>query len=563
MERSLELIISLLAIAKAGGTSLPLDPQYPTARTATILQDSAARLVLTQQRLQPALTPIFPHPVCLETLNTNSATDVTNPDQLQAENLAYVIYTSGSTGRPKGVAITHSSAVTMLNWAMLSFTPEQYRGTLAATSICFDLSVFEIWLPLSGGGTVLLASDLLQLPSLPSARAVTLINTVPSALTELLRQGTLPETVRTVNLAGEALPASLVLRLYSLPSIQQVYNLYGPTEDTTYSTWGLAPPDPGKNVPIGKPIDQTRTYVLDERMQPVPPDIPGELYLGGAGLARGYIQQPDLTAERFVPDPLSNEPGQRLYRTGDLVVYRSNGELEFLGRKDEQVKLRGYRIEPGEIEAVLSQHPNVQQSAVVMRADRFGDQSLVAYIVPHPGQELLLSDLRTTLQQRLPLYMLPSLFVPLATLPRTVSGKIDRKALPAPDHLQLEPATQYRAPQTGLERSITTIWQEVLQREQIGIHDNFFDLGGHSLHLIRVQSTLQTTLNREIPLMALFKYPTVSALANHLSQPQEEKETPSYQSIYDRAETRRASMQRQRQRRSTRYHQSTEEEEQP
>ena len=293
--------------------------------------------------------------------------------QTRAGNLAYVIYTSGSTGTPKGVAIEHRNTVAFLDWARTVFGPQQLAGVLASTSICFDLSVFELFVPLSWGGKIILAQNVLQLPALPASKDVTLINTVPSAMAELLRVGGVPASVRTVNLAGEPLQTPLVKQIYEQGKIEQVFDLYGPSEDTTYSTFALR----SRSGPatIGRPIANTQIYILDAHLQPVPLGVPGEVYIGGAGLARGYLKRPDLTAEKFIPNPFSPEPGARLYETGDLARYRPDGNIEFLGRFDNQVKIRGFRIELGEIEAALVPAPNIQWTrlVVICREDSRGE----------------------------------------------------------------------------------------------------------------------------------------------------------------------------------------------
>ena len=415
LERSPDLLIALLAILKTGAAYLPLDPRYPTQRLAFMLADAHASLLLTHQSwLQHHALPETTT-LCLETLSGEHdearSYSLANPHPpLLPENLAYVIYTSGSTGQPKGVAITHRSACALLTWAQRVFAPALLRGMLASTSICFDLSVFELLLPLSSGGTVLLVDDLLHLPGTPAAQALTLLNTVPSVLAAFLAAAPLPPTLRTVTLAGETLPADLLHRLYALPAIAQVYNLYGPSEDTTYSTCALLAPTATDPLPIGHPIANSQAYVLDPQGQPVPIGVVGELYLGGAGLARGYLGQPALTAERFLPDPFSGAPGARLYRTGDLVRCLPDGTLVFLGRADSQVKLRGYRIELGEIEAVLRQHASVRAAVVALREDTAGDRRLVAYVVPQ-AQPVPQAELRAFLAHKLPDYMLPAAFV--------------------------------------------------------------------------------------------------------------------------------------------------------
>ncbi len=524
LERSLSMIVGVLAVFKAGGAYVPLDPLYPQARLSWMLRDSQASLLLTQQSLQEKLVdahlqtpllyvqadqPVLPQ----EDEITRIASPVTD-HTLAAENLAYVIYTSGSTGTPKGVAITHRSAVAMLHWAGELFGPVQRRSVLASTSLCFDLSVFEIWLPLCHGGQVILVDNALQLPSLPAAEYVSLLNTVPSVMTELLRTGALPRSIKTVNLAGEPLPAHLAQQLYALESIEQLYNLYGPSEDTTYSTWALVERQPGKSVPIGRPITGSQAYVLDTALQPVAVDMPGELYLGGAGLARGYLGRPDLTAERFIPNPFSGEPGTRMYGTGDIVRLRSDDSLEFVGRRDEQIKIRGFRVETGEIDAVLHEHALVWQAVTILREDRPGDKRLVAYVETARDHALTTRDLRSWLETRLPDYMLPSAFVLMEHLPLTPNGKIDRQALPAPEESREALEVEFVPPRNALEETLVGIWCQVLGRKQIGIDDNFFALGGHSLLATQIITRVRTQLQTELPLLCLFEAPTVAELAD-------------------------------------------------
>ncbi len=384
LERSAEMVVVLLGILKAGGAYLPLDPSHPAERVAFILDDARVGIVVTQQHFAERFCSVGTRIVCVDTEASAiaSAKDSNPGVNVGSHHLAYVLYTSGSTGRPKGVAIEHRNTVAFLDWARSTFSPEERAGVLAATSIGFDLSVFELFLPLSSGGQVILAENILALPQLPAASAVTLINTVPSAMAKLLQLGAVPTSVRTVNLAGEALPHSLAQRVYQQKTVRRLYNLYGPTETTVYSTWALVPPGAPEPPTIGRPIANTRVYVLDGNLQPVPVGVPGELYIGGAGLARGYLIRDDLTAQRFVSDSFNQEAGGRLYRTGDLVRWQPNGELEYLGRLDHQVKVRGFRIELGEIEAALRQHAAVRQAVVVAREDTPGDKRLVAYVVP-------------------------------------------------------------------------------------------------------------------------------------------------------------------------------------
>lgn len=384
VERSLEMVIGLLGILKAGGAYVPLDSAYPQERLAFILEDSSASVLLTQPQLVEKLPQPSSRIAYLDfELEQIAFQSQSNPHSLVTpNNLAYVIYTSGSTGKPKGVAIEHHSTAAFLSWTEKSFTSEDITGILASTSICFDLSVFELFVPLCRGGKVILADNALSLPTLAGASEITLINTVPSAIAELVRLKSIPAGVRTINLAGEALPNKLVQKLYEQTNVRQVFNLYGPSEDTTYSTVALVEKG-ARIVTIGRPISNTQIYLLDSYLQPVPIGVSGELYISGDGLARGYLNRPDLTEERFIPNPFSNEPEERLYKTGDLARYLPDGNIEFLGRIDNQVKVRGFRIELGEIEAALDQHPDVKEVAVICREDTPGNKHLVAYLVSH------------------------------------------------------------------------------------------------------------------------------------------------------------------------------------
>ena len=404
------------------------------------------------------------------------------------ENVAYLIYTSGSTGRPKGVALEHRSLVALVQWAGDVYAAEELAGVLASTSICFDLSLFEIFVPLSRGGTVIVADDALQLTELPSHDEVTLVNTVPSAMAELVRQGAIPASVRTVNLAGEPLRTELVRLLYEGGSVERVYDLYGPSEDTTYSTVALRCAEGPET--IGGPIANTRLYILDGRMEPVPVGVPGEIWLGGAGQARGYLKRAAATAERFVPDPFSREGGARLYRTGDLGRYLPDGRVEFLGRLDHQVKVRGFRIELGEIEAAMVCHAGVREAVVLAREDEPGHKRLVGYLVREQGSDVSSAELRGFLATSLPHFMVPFFFVPLDSLPLTPNGKVDRSVLPAPDADGPVRSASHHPPRTPIESLIADIWADVLGLERVGVHDNFFDLGGHSLLAVQVAAKL-------------------------------------------------------------------------
>ncbi len=517
VERNLDMVIAMLGILKAGGAYVPLDPNYPQERIAVMLEDSQVQVLLTQQHLVETLPEHNAHIVCLDKWEAIAKfSDAPCSSEVTLDNLVYVLYTSGSTGKPKGVAIAQRSPVALVSWAREIFTPEQLAGVLASTSICFDLSVFELFVPLCSGGKVILAENALHLPNLSKAIAqqVTLINTVPSAITELVRVKGIPEGVATINLAGEPLQNQLVQQIYQQENIQQVFNLYGPSEDTTYSTFAAIAKGASTPPPIGRPIANTQAYILNHNLESVPIGVPGELYLGGAGLARGYLNRPDLTQERFIPNPFSDDPQARLYKTGDLVRYLADGNIEYLGRIDNQVKIRGFRIELGEIEAVLSQYPAIAQTVVIAREDVPGTKRLVAYLVCDLEETLqtpTVNDLRQFLKEKLPEYMLPSAFVFLEALPLTPNGKIDRRALPAPDLTQ-QLEESFVAPRTEVEQKLAKIWAEVLGVEQVGIRDNFFELGGDSILSLQIiaranQAGLQLTPKQ------LFSNQTIAELA--------------------------------------------------
>ncbi|MCA9695432.1 MAG: non-ribosomal peptide synthetase, partial [Myxococcales bacterium] len=512
LPRSVEMVVAMLAIFKAGGAYVPLDPAYPATRIQFMLADSGAKVVVTDARHASMQLGGDLSTLLLDEVGAATLPDTALPRLARPENLAYLIYTSGSTGRPKGVAITHRNAVAMLSWAAGVFGPEELRGVLAATSICFDLSIFELFLPLSVGGEVLLARDVLELVDDSEERArVTLINTVPSAMAELVRARRVPTSCLTVNLAGEPLQRDLVAALEAA-GVGRVYDLYGPSEDTTYSTFAERRGD--GPVTIGRPIANTRAYVLDERLEPVPTGVSGELFLGGDGLARGYFARPGATAAAFIPDPFAPEPGARMYRTGDRARFRRDGQLEFLGRLDNQVKLRGYRIELGEIEAALRDASRVRECAVMVRdVGASGDRRLVAYVVGD-ADDLSADELREGLFARLPDYMIPREFVTLPELPRLPNGKIDRRSLPEPAPSKRPPRT---LPTTSIEAMIAAIWQRELELDAVGVHDNYFDVGGDSLRLVRIHSALQVEFERELAIASLFEHPTIHRLARYLA----------------------------------------------
>ncbi len=512
LDRRIELVEALLGVMAAGGAYVPIDPKYPRDRQAYLLEDSGARLLLTRSGLDvEGLGAAGARTVLMDAWEDRP---VAEQPRCSPPGLAYLIYTSGSTGRPKAVAIEHRSAVALVRWALDAFPPAALARTVASTSVCFDLSIFELFVPLCCGGTVVLVDDALAIPA-AAQHEPTLVNTVPSTLAELLRQRALPSSVRTVNLAGEPLPRVLVEEAYRTGTVERVFNLYGPSEDTTYSTWTLVPPGPDLPVTIGRPVAGTQAYILDAHGTPVPFGAIGELYLGGAGLARGYFRRPELTAERFVPDPFAAEPGRRLYRTGDRVRYRPDGELEFLGRIDQQVKVRGFRIEPGEVAAALTSGTPVREALVTTFELRPGDLHLVAYAVPAEGSGATTESLRAALRERLPELMVPTLWVLLPALPRTPNGKVDRKALPAPE--AGAGGAGGAAPRNEMEELLAGLWAEVLQVDRVGIHDNFFDLGGHSLLATRLVSRVREALGVELAVRAVFASPTVAELAGSVA----------------------------------------------
>jgi amino acid adenylation domain-containing protein/non-ribosomal peptide synthase protein (TIGR01720 family) len=550
LERGADLVTALLAVLESGAAYVPLDPSYPPERLAFICNDAEITLLVSRPELAgrlpagswslvdaaelAALAPVpsalpqgateraagrsrpalpVPERAAGQAARRSPAKEGSRPALPTAEpaNLAYLIYTSGSTGRPKAAAIEHRSACALLAWARAEYSAAEMAGTLAATSVCFDLSVFEIFATLAAGGKVILAENALALPGLPARDEVTLLNTVPSAAAELVRQRAIPPGVRVVNLAGEPLSAALADQLYATGTVAQVYDLYGPSEDTTYSTWARRLP--GGPATIGRALPGTSLYLVDEYFQPVPPGAMGEIVLGGAGLARGYLGRPDLTAERFVPDPFAAVPGGRLYRTGDLARHRADGQLEFLGRADHQVKLRGFRIELGEIQSVLDRHPAVAESAVLARADAAGRPQLVAYVAGPAAAAVPEAEWRAWIAARLPEYFVPAVFVALPRLPRTPNGKLDRAALPAASWLGASAAAAGRKePCTPDERALAQIWAGVLQLPAVGADDNFFALGGDSILALQVASRSRDAGLAVTPRL-LFEYPTVATLA--------------------------------------------------
>ncbi|MEH1943735.1 MAG: amino acid adenylation domain-containing protein [Nostoc sp.] len=523
LERSLEMIVGLLGILKAGGAYVPLDPAYPSERLAFILEDTQTPVLLTQEKLVKNLPPHQAQVVCLDLgWEANIENSQENPvNETTPDNLIYVIYTSGSTGQPKGVTIAHRGICNQLCWKQTTFGLTQADKVLLTISFSFDPSVWQIFWPLCFGGQLFVArpgghQDTAYLVRVITEQQITVLALVPSILRVLLEEKGIENCrfIRHITCGGEALPGELIERFFAKLNLDNVlHNCYGPTEasiDTTFWTCQR-----GTNyaiAPIGRPINNAEIHIFDENLQPVPIGESGELHIGGIGLARGYLNRPELTIEKFIFNPFSSETGARLYKTGDLARYLSDGNIEFLGRIDHQVKIRGFRIELGEIEAILGQHPALTQTLVIAREDVPGDKRLVAYVVASPEQIPSQVELRRFLETRLPEYMVPSFFVFLDTLPLNPNGKIDRRALPAPDTSDIRLST-FVPPQNSTEEVLAGIWAKILRLEQVGIHDNFFELGGHSLLATQVMSLVRQVFRIEIPLQLLFENPTIATLA--------------------------------------------------
>jgi amino acid adenylation domain-containing protein len=519
-ERSLEMVLALLAILKAGGAYVPLDPSYPAERLAHMLEDAQVSLVLAQPQLAGRLPAQARNVLLLDSSWSayaghagNDLEDVGSP-----RDLCYVIFTSGSTGRPKGAMNEHHGVCNRLLWLQEQFALTAADRVMQKTAISFDPSVREFFWPLLTGARLVIARpeghlDPAYLVDLIRKQEITHLQFVPSMLRVFLEEKGLEacRSLKRVLCSGEALTGELQERFFArLPGVE-LHNLYGPTEcSMTVGHWACREGDARLTVPIGRAGANVQLYVLDAALQPVPIGVAGELHIGGMQVGRGYAGRPDLTTERFIKDPFSDTPAARLYKTGDLVRYLEDGTIEYLGRIDYQVKFRGFRVELGEIEATLDTHAAVAQSAVVVREDRPGEQRLVAYVVAKG--EASPEKLRQHLSRQLPQYMVPGAFVFLGALPLTASGKVNRQALPEPERSGADQAS-YVAPRTPTEEIVAGIWAEVLRLERVGIRDEFFQIGGHSLLAMRVVSRVRQSLGAELPVHELFRASTVESIS--------------------------------------------------
>ena len=532
LSQSLEMIVALLAILKAQSTIVSFDPTYPQERLLAMLSDARPTCIVTNEELlHTALLAQVEQVICIDQLE--DAIDQQSGENLNAreaeQRLAYLIYTSGSTGQPKGSMLPLRSFNNMIAWQTAHANLKPGEKTLQYTSLNFDVSFQEIFPTLASGGILVMISEvqrmdpvlLLQLINASEIQRIYIPPAILQYLAETAEQLSLfPGKLHTVIVAGDQLKITRQIRhFFQTLSGCRLDNQYGPSETHVATAFTLhGEPQSWLSLPpIGRAISHVQLYLLDRHMQPVPRGAVGEVYIGGAGLGRGYLNKPDLTAEKFFPNPFSDEPGTRLYRTGDLAHYLSDGNIAFLGRSDYQVKIRGVRIELGEIETKLNQYPSVRESLAVVKQQKNGEKFLVAYVVPEAGQTPTVEQLRLFLQTSLTDQMLPSTFVFLESLPLNINGKIDRAALPMPDMVRPRLASSYALPQTAIEQEIAAIWRDILQLEAPGIHDNFFDSGGHSLLIMQLQRKLYQVLGYDIPIVDLFKYPTISALAAHIS----------------------------------------------
>jgi len=536
VERSLELVVGIWGVLKAGGAYVPLDPSYPAERLGYLLKDASPRMVLTQARFKPALAgsalPILTLEEQWDEIAQQSTANLDlRAEGLNAHHLAYVIYTSGSTGEPKGVMVEHRNLVNYAIHATRQFDVASGAGSLICTSLGFDLALTGFYPPLLCGRAVRLSAEQQDLSALSrlvgESENLAPLKLTPSHLGLLegsLSSGQLKGRVRVLVLGGEALRAEVVRAWREHAPETRIFNHYGPTETTVGCVVHEIADELSGVIPIGRPISNTQIYILDEQRQPVPIWVVGEIYIGGAGVARGYLNRWQLTEQRFIADPFSAEPDAKIYKSGDLGRWRADGTIEYMGRNDRQVKFRGYRIELGEIEAQLIRHALVKEAVVLAREDIPGEKQLVAYVTSHETPPSI-EELRAHVKGILPEYMLPSAYVLLESLPLTANGKLDRRALPMPEGeaYALKP---YEAPQGEIEELLAGIWCELLRIERVGRHDNFFELGGHSLLAVQLLTRIRQSLGRELALRELFEFPSVQAQAQRLSTAEQVSQRP-------------------------------------
>ncbi|MBM0108856.1 amino acid adenylation domain-containing protein, partial [Steroidobacter sp. S1-65] len=534
IERSVEMVVGLLGILKAGAAYIPLDPNYPIERLQYMLEDAAPEVVLVQAKLKSTLPITRAEMIALDERwdeIAGYADSDLSPAELEvsASSLVYVIYTSGSTGRPKGTTMTHRSMGNLIEWHRRTYRAQPGQRVLQFAALSFDVAFQEIFSTLCTGGTLVLLNDEVRrdaraLAELLRSQSIERLFVPPLMLQSLAEhcQATdiVPESLRDVITAGEQLRISPEISSF-FKRLQgcRLHNHYGPTETHVVTALSL-PEDAGEwpSLPsIGQPISNTQIYILDRQRQLAPIGVTGEIYIGGANVARGYLRRPALTAERFIADPFNEEPPSRMYQTGDLGRWRTDGSIEYLGRNDAQVKIRGFRVELAEIEAQLLRHSRVREAAALVREDSPGEKRLVAYVSPRANSSLNVEELRAHLQATLPDYMVPSAFVILQSFPLTPSGKLDRRALPAPQ-VEAYASEEYEAPQGEIEQTLARIWQELLQLERVGRQDNFFELGGHSLLATRAVTQINRLLDVDIKLRHVFEKPTIRRLAEIILQ---------------------------------------------
>ena len=532
LRRSIGMIVAVMGTLKAGGAYVPLDPLFPKDRISYMIEDSDCSVIITEKALRDELGSVNSSVITIDTeWDDISKEEVSHFDYgVRSENLSYVIYTSGSTGKPKGVMVEHRNVVNFFSGMDACISRNERSTWLAVTSLSFDISVLEIFWTLTRGVRVVIYPEeernfresengAYSIPKLIKHHKITHFQCTPSMASMLMLDEEAKDAISMLEeilIGGEAFPAALGTELQKIMR-GNIINMYGPTETTVWSTtYKLRTVK--QTIPIGRPIANTTIYILDENLQPVPVGVPGELMIGGAGVVRGYLKRPDLTAERFIRDPFSENAENRLYRTGDLARYLPDGNIEFLGRMDQQVKIRGYRIELGEIEAVLNDHPTVYESVVIAREDVPGRKKLVAYVIPREGENIRAEHLRNYAKGKLPAYMVPAHIVTLKAFPRTPNKKIDRKSLPPPENDWTERQASFEPPRTEIEEAIAAMWAQVLGIREVGRNESFFDLGGDSLGACMVMLNIQQTCNVDLPLLIMFHAPTVATLAEKLEK---------------------------------------------